>query len=306
MRFKHYSLRTERTYQEWIKRFIFFHGKRHPREMGAVEVERFLSDLATTRKVAASTQNQAFNALLFLYREVLHQDWGELSPVERAKRPERLPVVLTRAEVGRLLAGLSGTHQLMGKLLYGTGMRLMECVRLRVKDLDFEQNQLTVREGKGFKDRVTMLPATLKGLLEEHLKRVKLLHEQDLASGHGRVYLPYALGQKYPEADREWGWQYVFPAASLSRDPRSTQMRRHHANEQGLQRAVKEAVRLAGIIKPASCHTLRHSFATHLLEAGHDIRTVQELLGHKDVTTTQIYTHVMAKPGLGVKSPLDY
>jgi integron integrase len=305
MRFKHYSLRTETTYREWIRRFILFHGKRHPREMGPPEVERFLSDLAVTRKVAASTQNQAFNALLFLYRDVLHQDLGELGRVERAKRPERLPVVLTRTEVDRLLAGMTSTFQLMAKLLYGTGMRLMECVRLRVKDVDFEQNQVTVREGKGFKDRVTMLPESLKGPLAEHLRRVKLLHERDLAAGHGQVYLPYALSQKYPAADREWGWQYVFPAAGLSRDPRSGVVRRHHVNEQGLQRAVKDAVRLAGIVKPASCHSLRHSFATHLLEGGYDIRTVQDLLGHKDVSTTQIYTHVMARPGLGVRSPLD-
>ena len=305
MRFKHYSIRTETTYREWIKRYIFFNGKRHPREMGAPEVERFLSDLAVRRKVAASTQNQAFNALRFLYREVLHAELGELGEVERAKRPERLPVVLTREEVERLLGGMSGTFQLMAKLLYGGGLRLMECVRLRVKDVDFGQNQVTVREGKGFKDRVTMLPLGVKGPLAEHLRRVKLLHEQDLAAGQGRVYLPYALSQKYPAADREWGWQYVFPAASLSRDPRGGVVRRHHVGEQGLQRAVKDAVRLAGIAKPASCHSLRHSFATHLLEAGYDIRTVQELLGHKDVSTTQIYTHVMARPGLGVRSPLD-
>jgi integron integrase len=305
MRFKHYSIRTETTYRDWIRRFIFFHGKRHPREMGAFEVERFLSDLAVNGKVASSTQNQAFNALLFLYREVLHQEWGELGRVERAKRPQRLPVVMTRSEVDRVLAGMSGTHQLMARLLYGTGMRLMECVRLRVKDVDFEQNQVTVREGKGFKDRVTVLPGSLKQPLAEHLKRVKLLHEKDLAGGNGRVYLPYALSVKYPAADREWAWQYVFPAARPSRDPRSGRVQRHHANEQGLQRAVKDAVRLAGVAKPASCHSLRHSFATHLLEAGYDIRTVQDLLGHKDVSTTQIYTHVMAKPGLGVRSPLD-
>lgn len=305
MRFKHYSLRTERTYREWIKRFIFFHGKRHPREMGAFEVERFLSDLAVTRKVAASTQNQAFNALLFLYREVLHEDLGQIGEVERAKRPERLPVVLTREEAQKVLNGMSGTFQLMARLLYGTGMRLMECVRLRVKDVDFGQNQIVVREGKGFKDRVTLLPESVKQALEEHLKRVKLLHEKDLAEGNGRVYLPYALSQKYPSADREWGWQYVFPAAGVSRDPRSGVVRRHHVNEQGLQRAMKDAIRLARIAKPASCHSLRHSFATHLLEAGYDIRTVQELLGHVSVLTTQIYTHVMQKPGLGVKSPLD-
>ena len=305
MRFKHYSIRTERTYRDWIRRFILFHGKRHPREMGGLEVNQFLSDLASRQHVAASTQNQAFNALLFLYREVLHQDWGELGMVERAKRPERLPVVLTRAEVMALLDGLSGTFQLMAKLLYGTGMRLMECVRLRVKDVDFDRNQIVVREGKGFKDRVTLLPENIKEPLVEHLRRVKLLHESDLKAGFGQVYLPYALSQKYPSADREWGWQYVFPAASLSRDPRSGQVRRHHVNELGLQRAVKVAVRLAGICKPASCHSLRHSFATHLLESGYDIRTVQELLGHASVETTQIYTHVMQRPGLGVKSPLD-
>lgn len=305
MRFKHYSLRTERTYREWIKRFILFHGKRHPRELGAPEVERFLSDLAVRGRVAASTQNQAFNALLFLYRQVLHQDLGRLEEVERAHRPERLPVVLTRAQVERVLAGLSGTFQLMAGLLYGAGLRLMECVRLRVKDVDFEQNQITVREGKGFKDRVTVLPASLQEPLAAHLRRVRLLHAQDRAAGYGRVYLPYALSGKYPTADQEWGWQYVFPAAGLSRDPCSGLVRRHHVNEQGLQRAFKEAVRLAGVAQPASCHSLRHSFATHLLEAGYDIRTVQELLGHASVLTTQIYTHVMSKPGLGVRSPLD-
>jgi integron integrase len=305
MRFKHYSIRTEQSYREWIKRFILFHGKRHPRDMGAFEVERFLSDLATARHVAASTQNQAFNALLFLYREVLHQDMGQLGRVERAKRPERLPVVLAQGEVVRLLSGMTGTFQLMAKLLYGTGMRLMECVRLRVKDVDFAQNHIIVRDGKGFKDRMTVLPESIRAALTEHLRRVKLLHEQDLASGNGRVYLPYALSRKYPSADREWGWQYVFPAAGVSRDPRSGITRRHHVNEQGLQRAVKDAVRLAGINKPASCHSLRHSFATRLLEHGYDIRTVQELLGHKDVSTTQIYTHVMKRPGLGVRSPLD-
>jgi integron integrase len=305
MRFKHYSIRTERTYREWIKRFILFHGKRHPREMGALEVGRFLSALAVERRVAASTQNQAFNALLFLYGQVLHQELGQIGEIERAKRPQRLPVVLTRSEVERVLNGMSGTCQLMAKLLYGSGMRLMECVRLRVKDVDFEKNQLVVREGKGFKDRVTLLPQSVKDGLQAHLKRVKLLHEKDLAEGFGRVYLPYALAIKYPSADREWGWQYVFPAAGLSRDPRSGVVRRHHANEQVLQRALKDAVRLAGLTKPASCHSLRHSFATQLLENGYDIRTVQELLGHNDVSTTMIYTHVMNTPGLGVRSPLD-
>ena len=305
MRFKHYSLRTETTYRQWIKRYILFHGKRHPREMGAPEVSRFLSDLAVRGRVAASTQNQAFNALLFLYREVLGQEFGPLQDVDRAKRPARLPVVLTKTEADRVLAGMTGTFRLMATLLYGTGMRLMECVRLRVKDIDFEANQILVREGKGFKDRVTILPQSVKPLLQTHLERVKLLHRQDLSQGGGTVYLPYALERKYPNANREWGWQYVFPAASLSRDPRSNAVQRHHVNEQGLQRAVKDAVRLAGINKPASCHSLRHSFATRLLENGYDIRTVQEILGHANVATTQIYTHVMEKPGLGVRSPVD-
>jgi integron integrase len=305
MRFKHYSIRTERTYREWIKRFIVFHQKRHPREMGAFEVERFLSDLAVRGKVAASTQNQAFNALLFLYRQVLHQDIGQIEGVERAKRPERLPVVLTREEVERVLGVMTGTYQLMARILYGAGLRLMECVRLRVKDVDFGQNQILVRDGKGFKDRVTLLPEFVQGSVKEHLKRVKILHEEDLARGNGQVHMPYALERKYPNANREWGWQYVFPAVGASRDPRSGRVQRHHVNEQKLQRAVKEAIRASGVIKPGSCHTFRHSFATHLLEAGYDIRTVQQLLGHKDVSTTQIYTHVMRKPGMGVRSPLD-
>jgi integron integrase len=305
LRLKHYSIRTEEAYVQWIKRFIFFHGKRHPKEMGAREIEAFLTDLAVRGKVAASTQNQALNALVFLYREVLHVELGEFSAV-RAKRPERLPVVLTKAEASRLLAAMKpGTIGLMVRLLYGTGMRLMECVRLRVKDVMFEENQIMVRDGKGGKDRVTMLPSSLKAELETHLERVKLLHQSDLKAGGGEVYLPDALARKYPQAPREWGWQYVFPAAQLSRDPRSGKIRRHHASETSLQRALKEAVRLAGITKPASCHSLRHSFATRLLESGYDIRTVQELLGHKDVSTTQIYTHVMQKPGIGVRSPLD-
>ena len=305
IRVKHYSIRTEEAYVQWIKRFIFFHGKRHPREMGPMEIEAFLTDLAVRGKVAASTQNQALNALVFLYKEVLHIEPGEFSAV-RAKRPERLPVVLTKAEASKLLAAMKpGTIGLMVRLLYGTGMRLMECVRLRVKDVMFEENQIAVRDGKGAKDRVTMLPSSVKAELETHLERVQLLHQSDLKTGGGEVYLPDALARKYPQAAREWGWQYVFPAVQLSRDPRSGRMRRHHASETSLQRALKEAVRLAGITKPASCHSLRHSFATRLLESGYDIRTVQELLGHKDVSTTQIYTHVMQKPGLGVRSPLD-
>lgn len=313
MRFKHYSLRTEQTYRLWVRRFLQFHrapgarngGWRHPRELGAAAVQSFLSDLATRQKVAAATQNQALNALVFLYREVLRVELGSIGEIERPTRPARLPVVLTREEAQRLLNGMAGTHQLMARLLYGTGMRLMECVRLRVKDVDFGRNQIVVRDGKGMKDRVTILPDKLKPELQRHLERVKLLHERDVAAGYGRVFLPFALSRKYPGAEREWAWQYVFPAAGLSRDPRGGQTRRHHVNEQGLQRAVKEAVRLARISKPASCHALRHSFATHLLEGGYDLRTIQELLGHQDVTTTQIYTHVMQKPGLGVRSPLD-
>jgi integron integrase len=305
IRLKHYSIRTEQTYVDWIKRYIVFHGKRHPREMGAPEIEGFLTDLAVRRRVAASTQNQALNALVFLYRQVLHQEAGEFSAV-RARRPRRLPTVLTKAEVLRVLTAMKpGTHRLMARMLYGTGIRLMECVRLRVKDVLFEQNQMIVREGKGAKDRVTLLPESLKRDLEEHLRRVKLLHERDLSAGFGEVHLPFALAVKKPGAAREWGWQYVFPAASLSIDPRTGRQRRHHASETGLQRSVKDAVRLAQINKPASCHSLRHSFATHLLEAGYDIRTVQELLGHESVETTQIYTHVMQRPGLGVRSPLD-
>jgi len=305
MRLKHYSLRTEQTYIQWIKRFIFFHQKRHPREMGAPEVKAFLTDLAVRHRVAASTQNQGLNALVFLYQKVLDLSLGEIGEYARAKRPQRLPVVLTREEVQRLLAATKDTYQLMARLLYGTGMRLMECIRLRVKDVEFERNQLIVREGKGQKDRVTVLPSSIKPALQDHLARIKLRHEQDLKEGYGQVYLPNALAQKYPVADREWGWQWVFPSAKRSVDPRSGRERRHHIQEVGLQRAVKEAVRLSGINKPASCHTLRHSFATHLLESGYDIRTVQELLGHKDVSTTMIYTHVMQQPGIGVRSPLD-
>jgi len=242
---------------------------------------------------------------LFLYRQVLDQDIGRIEGVERAKRPERLPVVMTREEVERVLMVLTGTYQLMARLLYGAGLRLMECVRMRVKDVDFGQGHILVRDGKGFKDRVTVLPEVVRPVLKEHLKRVKILHEEDLAAGNGRVYLPYALERKYPNADREWGWQYVFPAREASRDPRSGRVQRHHVNEQRLQRAVKDAVRVSGVVKPTSCHTFRHSFATHLLESGTDIRTVQDLLGHNDVSTTQIYTHVMKKPGLGIRSPLD-
>jgi integron integrase len=278
LRLKHYALRTEETYVDWIKRFILFHHKRHPKEMGVPEIEAFLTYLAVEQNVAASTQNQAFSALLFLYREVLRQELAGPIDALRAQKPKHLPVVFTVAEARRVIAQLPQPHQLMAQLLYGSGLRLTECLRLRVKDLDFEQRQLTVRSGKGDKDRLTMLPDRLIAPLQSHLQQVKRLHQADLAAGHGRVYLPYALARKYPNADREWGWQYLFPAAGISVDPRTGQTGRHHADPTGLQKAVKSAVSRAGITKPASCHTFRHSFATHLLENGYDIRTIQELM----------------------------
>lgn len=305
LRLKHYSLRTERAYVSWIRRFILAHGKRHPRDMGVAEVEGFLSMLAVEGKVAAGTQNQALSALLFLYRDVLGVELPWMETVVRAKRPQRVPVVLSRDEVNRLLAMMDGRFGLMASLLYGTGMRLMECVRLRVKDVDFELNQICVRDGKGAKDRHVPLPRRLDDALRAQLERVRLIHQQDLAAGLGAVWLPYALARKYPSAPREPGWQYAFPSDLLSCDPREDQQRRHHVDEAGLQRAVRKARLRAGIVKPASCYTLRHCFATHLLEAGHDIRTIQELLGHKDVKTTQIYTHVLNRGGQGVLSPLD-
>ncbi len=306
LRFKRYSIRTEQTYLDWVKRFILFHGKRHPNAMGADEVRTFLTHLAVEGNVAASTQNQALNALLFLYGQVLQLELPYLQDVERARRPKKLPVVLTRLEARGLLEAMpQPTYALMAWLLYGSGLRLMECVRLRVKDVDFAYRQLTVRDGKGMKDRVTLLPDRLHEPLRLHLAKVRALHEEDLSQGHGSVYLPFALERKYPNAPREWHWQYVFPAGKLSVDPRTESKRRHHVGEKNLQSAVKEAVRAAGLTKPASCHSLRHSFATHLLEGGYDIRTIQELLGHKDVETTMIYTHVLNRPGLAVKSPAD-
>lgn len=302
---RHLSLGTERAYSGWVKRFIFFHKKRHPEEMGAEEVRQFLSHLAVEGDVAASTQNVALCALLFLYRDVLGVELPYVENIQRAKRPRRVPVVFTRAEAAALLSHLSGTYKLIAALLYGSGLRLTEALRLRVKDLDFEYMEITIRDGKGEKDRRTILPRPLAESLRRQLDRVRLLHEQDLRDGCGEVYLPYALARKYPAAAREWSWRYVFPSAKLSVDPRSGHARRHHASADSVQREVKRAIRLAGIAKHGGCHTLRHSFATHLLEDGYDLRTIQELLGHSDVRTTQIYTHVLNKGGRGVRSPLE-
>jgi len=305
LRVKHYSLRTEDAYLHWIRRFILFHGKRHPREMGGAQVEAFLSHLATEERVASSTQNQALSSVLFLYRQVLAIELPWMDGIVRAKRPAHVPVVLSETEVRTLLARLDGTRWLAASLLYATGMRLLEGLRLRVKDVDFDRREITVRDGKGGRDRRTMLPERLIEPLKTHLERVKSLHERDLAEGFGDVYLPFALARKYPRAGRSWPWQYVFPAANRSTDPRGGAVRRHHLDEQVVQRAVAAAARSAGLRKPVSPHVLRHSFATHLLEAGYDIRTVQELLGHKDVSTTMIYTHVLNRGGRGVLSPLD-
>jgi integron integrase len=305
IRTRHYSYRTEEAYLYWIRQYILFHGKRHPAEMGPAEVSQFLTHLAVKREVAASTQNQALAALLFLYRNVLQQDLPWLENVTRARRPAHIPLVLTRAEVRRLLSQLAQPNWLPGSLLYGAGLRLRECLSLRVKDLDFGYQQIAVRDAKGNKDRLTMLPTSAAEALKTQLAALKTLHLRDLADGFGRVQMPFALARKYPCADREWAWQYVFPAATRSRDPVSGITRRHHLGEWVLQKAVKGALRAAQIDKPASCHTLRHSFATHLLEDGYDIRTVQELLGHKDIRTTMIYTHVLNRGGKAVKSPLD-
>jgi len=321
LRVKHYSLRTEEAYVQWVRRYLVFcrnhrgeSGHRpdatggkwiHPRELGAADVVAFLNHLANVECVAAATQNQALNAVSFLYTQVLRVELGDLGEFLAASKRRRVPVVLSKAETQKLLASLEGTYQLMAQVLYGTGLRLLELLRLRIQDVDFDRNQIVVRGGKGDKDRVTVLPEALRAGLQEHLKRVRLLWEADVREGFGEVYLPEGLARKYPKAAREWGWQWVFPSRSRSRDPRSGRERRHHVQETGLQRAVKAGLQLSGINKRASCHTLRHSFATHLLENGYDIRTVQDLLGHKDVTTTQIYTHVMQKPGLGVRSPLD-
>jgi integron integrase len=304
-RLKHFSIRTEKQYCYYIKRFILFHNKRHPVEMGEDEIRSYLSHLAINLNVAASTQNVALHALLFLYRDVLKKNLQRVDDIERARLPSRLPVVLARREVNAVLKHLTGVPLLVASLMYGAGLRLLECLRLRVKDIDFQYNQITVRSGKGDKDRVSMLPGTIKEALRQHLLTVKLIHQQDLNRGFGNVYLPHGLERKFPSASRQFGWQYVFPAHDISRDPRSKQLRRHHLSESKIQRDVKDAVRKSGITKHATCHTFRHSFATHLLEDGYDIRTVQELLGHKDVRTTMIYTHVLNRGGRGVRSPLD-
>ncbi|MCQ4318363.1 integron integrase [Stutzerimonas zhaodongensis] len=305
IRLKHYSIRTERVYCEWIKRYVRFHNYRHPLEMGAPELEAFLSDLAVRRDVSASTQNQALAALLFLYKQVLKQDLPWLGEVVRAKKPARLPVVLSISEVQQVLGSLDGEVGLIARLLYGGGLRLMEGVRLRIKDVDFSRNEIVIRDGKGQKDRVTVMPASLVDPLKQHIARTRALHQLELADGRGDVYLPDALARKYPNAPWEWAWQYVFPAPGLSVDPRSGSVRRHHLDEKRIQRAFKRAVKESGLAKLATPHTLRHSFATHLLESGQDIRTVQELLGHADVKTTMIYTHVLNRGGLAVLSPLD-
>ena len=305
IRSRHYSLRTEQAYWYWIRYFIFFHGRRHPAEMGAAEVTAFLNWLATERNVAAATQNQALSALLFLYQKVLGLELPWLDSLARAKRPVRVPAVLTEAEVRRLLAQLHGVKWLMAALLYGAGLRQAECLALRVKDVDFAYRHIVVRDGKGARDRVVPLPEATVQPLHEHLGRVRTLHRRDIAEGYGEVWLPHALARKYPRAARQWAWQFLFPSKNRSVDPRSGAVRRHHLYPDTLGRAIKQASTAAGIVKPVSCHTLRHSFATHLLERGHDIRTVQELLGHSDVSTTMIYTHVMNKGARGVKSPLD-
>ena len=307
LRLRHYSVRTEDAYVAWVRRYVRFSGMRHPRELGPTDVTRFLSSLAVERHVAASTQNQALSALLFLYKEVLDVPVGWLSALVRAKRQPRVPVVLTSDEVRRVLAEANGcgSPALVIGMLYGTGMRLLEALRLRVKDVDFGRNEIAVRGGKGDRDRVTMLPERLKGPLLRHLAEVRVQHERDVGRGGGWVELPGALDGKYPNAGREWGWQWVFPATRTYDHAATTQRRRHHLHETVVQRVFKEALRAAGVAKHASCHTLRHSFATHLLEAGYDIRTVQELLGHRDVSTTMVYTHVLNRGGRGVKSPAD-
>jgi len=305
LRSRHYSRRTEQTYCHWVKRFIYFHKVRHPSEMAEPEINSFLTYLAVKEHVSASTQNQALSALLFLYRYVLNREIGELGEVIRARKPKHLPLVLTREEVKSIIGQLIGDKWLMATLMYGSGLRLMECLRLRVQDIDFAANQIVIRDGKGDKDRVTMLPEVVKKPLKEHLEQVRRIHADDLADGYGRVVLPDALARKYPNAPAEWRWQFVFPQENRWINEQTGDQGRHHVHESILQRAIKDAVQRAGMTKRATCHSFRHSFATHLLENGYDIRTVQELLGHKDVKTTMIYTHVLNRGGQGVRSPVD-
>jgi integron integrase len=305
MRVRHYSRRTEEAYVHWIGRYIAFHRRRHPRQLAEADVNRFLTHLAVQEHVAASTQNQALSAILFLYEHVLKQPLDRIEGVVRARRPKRLPVVLTKEEVSRVIAQLSGDKWLIAMLLYGGGLRLLEALRLRVKDLDFHRGELTIREGKGNKDRMTMLPQAVIGPLQQHLRRVESIHQQDLAEGFGRVELPHALARKYPNANREWRWQWVFPQQRRWRNASSGEQGRHHVDESLVQKAISQAVRSAGLTKRVTSHTFRHSFATHLLSDGYDIRTVQELLGHNDVRTTMIYTHVLNRGGRGVRSPAD-
>ena len=300
-----YAYSTEKSYTSWIKRFILFHDKRHPIEMGEPEIEAYLSHLAVEREVAPSTQNQALAAIMFLYEKVLDKDLEEEILPQPAKRTKRVPIVLSKGEVRRVLNRLSGVQRIIVQLLYGAGLRISECLKLRIKDLDFERNEITVRMGKGLKDRITVLPSTVQPALKRHLKKVKLVFKQDQEDGFGSVYIPRALAHKYPNASREWIWQFVFPASKRSQDPRSGVTRRHHIHPSSVRRAVRRAARKAGVEKHVTPHTFRHSFATHLLENGYDIRTVQELLGHADVKTTMIYTHVLNKGGRGVTSPLD-
>lgn len=305
LRSRHYSRRTEQTYCLWVKRFIHFHSLRHPNEMAEPEVNAFLTHLAINRKVSASTQNQALCALLFLYRHVLGREIGDLGDVIRARKPKRLPVVMTREEVQAVLGRMSGDKWLVASLMYGAGLRLMEALRLRLQDVDFDRSQIMVRDGKGAKDRITMLPESLKSPLSVHLRKVKIIHKQDLADGWGRVQMPMALDRKYPNAPVDWRWQWVFPQEKRWKNARTGEQGRHHMNESLIQKAMSRAVISTGLTKRATCHTFRHSFATHLLESGYDIRTVQELLGHKDVKTTMIYTHVLNRGPAGVRSPID-
>lgn len=305
IRVRHYSIRTEEAYIGWINKFILFHNKCHPADMGEKQISEYLNHLAVSGNVASSTQNQALCAIIFLYREVLKKEIGDIDGLVWAKKPKKLPVVFTRKEVKQIMEKLSGDYWIMVNLMYGAGLRLMECLRLRIMDIDFEYKQITIRNGKGGDDRTTLLPEVIIPALKEHLRNVKRQHNQDLNEGYGEVYLPYALSLKYPNAGREWRWQYVFPAKKLSIDPRSGVIRRHHVMEGELQKRVRMAIKKANIKKLAGCHTFRHSFATHLLESGYDIRTVQELLGHKDIKTTMIYTHVLKEGKAGIKSPAD-